>query len=521
MEESVCNNNRNKIFLLLLLVIIGCLGFLITENVYAASPQITYTTHVQDYGWQSWCFNGTMSGTSGESKRLEGIRIKLSNQNYSGGIEYQTHVQDYGWQGFVKNGEMAGTTGECKRLEAIQIRLVGEMAEYYDIFYRVHAEEFGWLAWTKNGNSAGTSGFSYRLEGIEIQILPKGDSAPGNTYGAYKQPILQYTTHVQDYGWQASVAEAQISGTSGEGKRLEGIKIQLVNQNYAGDIGYQTHVQDYGWQRAVSNGEMSGTSGKAKRLEAIQVRLIGDISNYYDIYYRVHVENIGWQDWVKNGQVAGTEGLSYRLEAIEIKLLSKGNEPWITSLEASKSNSQIIVVSAYDKSYAEVTMYTKYDSKWTINFSVTGRLGAQGIQKVREGDKKTPSGIYRLHTPFGIKANPGCPIGYTQISKNHYWSGEPEKYYNKFVDISQVSDYRQGGGEHLIEYGGVYNYCVAVDYNPECVVGKGSAIFLHCQGKGSTAGCISIPESNMVTVLQNLRSDARIIIDYDMNLGLY
>ena len=62
----------------------------------------------------------------------------------------------------------------------------------------------------------------------------------------YKQPSLQYTTHVQDYGWQASASDDQLSGTSGEGKRLEGIKIQLVNQKYSGGIEYRTHVQEEG-----------------------------------------------------------------------------------------------------------------------------------------------------------------------------------------------------------------------------------------------------------------------------------
>ena len=512
---------RKKITLLFILISFACLGILMSHKVVAASPQVIYQTHVQDYGWQDWRSDGAMSGTSGESKRLEGIRIELSNQDYSGGVEYQTHVQDYGWQGFQSNGAIAGTTGECKRLEAIQIRLTGDMAEHYDIYYRVHAQEFGWLAWTKNGKSAGTSGFSYRLEAIEIRLLPKGDPAPGNTYGSYKQPALQYTTHVQDYGWQAAASDDQISGTSGEGKRLEGIKIQLVNQKYDGSIEYQTHVQDYGWQDWRSDGEMAGTSGESKRLEAIHIRLTGDIANYYDIYYRVHVQTIGWQDWVKNGETAGTEGHSYRLEAIEIKLVSRGNEPWITNLEAAQTSSQIIVVSAYNTNYADVTMYTKYGSSWSKNFSVTGRLGTNGIQKEKEGDKRTPSGIYALHTPFGIKADPGCPQGYLQVNENHYWSGEPAKYYNKLVDASKVSDYRQGGGEHLIDYPGVYNYCVAVDYNPQCIVGKGSAIFLHCSGKSTTAGCMSIPESNMITVLQNLRSDAKIIIDYECNLGLY
>ena len=41
------------------------------------TPKIMYKTHVQDYGWQEWKNNGEMSGTSGESKRLEGIEIRI------------------------------------------------------------------------------------------------------------------------------------------------------------------------------------------------------------------------------------------------------------------------------------------------------------------------------------------------------------------------------------------------------------------------------------------------------------
>jgi len=33
--------------------------------------------HVQDYGWQAWKRDGAMAGTSGESKRLEGIEIRV------------------------------------------------------------------------------------------------------------------------------------------------------------------------------------------------------------------------------------------------------------------------------------------------------------------------------------------------------------------------------------------------------------------------------------------------------------
>ena len=62
-------------------------------NETEKKEDISYSTHVQDYGWQSEKSNGETSGTSGESKRLEAISIQLDNQSdYAGDITYQTHV---------------------------------------------------------------------------------------------------------------------------------------------------------------------------------------------------------------------------------------------------------------------------------------------------------------------------------------------------------------------------------------------------------------------------------------------
>lgn len=145
------------------------------------TPNVNYTTHVQTNGWQDKVSNGTGSGTTKQKKRLEGIKIDLSNLPYAGGVQYRTHVQSFGWQNWVANGALSGTTGKAKRLEAIQIQLTGEMANKYDIYYRVHAETYGWLGWTKNGSSAGTEGLHKRLEAIEVKLVKKGGSAPGST----------------------------------------------------------------------------------------------------------------------------------------------------------------------------------------------------------------------------------------------------------------------------------------------------------------------------------------------------
>lgn len=299
------------------------------NSVVSSSPSISYQTHVQDYGWQSWKSNGEVSGTVGQSKRLEGINIKLSNIN--GSIEYKTHVQDIGWQDWKSNGQMSGTSGQSKRLEAIKVKLSGEAANQYDVYYRVHAQDYGWLDWAKNGESAGTEGYSKRLEGIQIVLVKKGENAPGSTSRPFIYKMIKYQTHVQNIGWQGEKADGQMSGTTGQSLRLEAIKIQL-SSSIDGGIVYKTHVQDYGWLNFVTNGQASGTTGQAKRLEAIQMQLTGNAKNQYDLYYRVHAQNFGWLGWAKNGESAGTAGYSYRLEGIQIVLVPKGgNAPGSTS----------------------------------------------------------------------------------------------------------------------------------------------------------------------------------------------
>ncbi|RGU70795.1 N-acetylmuramoyl-L-alanine amidase [Holdemanella biformis] len=307
--------------------IVAALG--LTKVVVNTNPSVTYQTHVQDYGWQEWKNNGEMSGTSGQSKRLEGINIKL--QNLSESVEYQTHVQDIGWQGWKSNGVMSGTSGQSKRLEAIKIKLSGDAANKYDIYYRVHAQDYGWLGWAKNGESAGSEGYSKRLEGIEIKLVKKGGAAPGSISRPFVCKTITYQTHVQNIGWQAEKADGEVSGTSGQSLRLEAIKIKL-GSSIDGGLTYATHVQDIGWQSFVSNGQLSGTSGQSKRLEAIKINLTGNATKQYDIYYRVHAQNFGWLGWAKNGQSAGTAGYSYRLEAIQIVLVPKGgNAPGSTT----------------------------------------------------------------------------------------------------------------------------------------------------------------------------------------------
>lgn len=65
-----------------------------------------------------------------------------------------------------------------------------------------------------------------------------------------------------------------------------------------------------------------------------------------------------------------------------------------------------------------------------------------------------------------------------------------------------------------------YDYGLALDYNKECVPGKGSAIFLHCftaSPDSGSAGCIRLPESRMRELVQSATERTKVVIAADLS----
>lgn len=195
---------------------------------------------------------------------------------------------------------------------------------------------------------------------------------------------------------------------------------------------------------------------------------------------------------------------------------------WVGKLDAAKNAKQLFIVAAFseDATDAWISLHEKQsDGSWHMVMTTPGFVGKSGVGKTKEGDAKTPVGVFHFNRAFGIADDPGCAIPYVKADAETYWSGDPCKgcHYNELVSLEELPelDIESGDSEHIIDYIYQYQYCLNISYNEEGTPGLGSAIFLHCLGpvKPFTGGCVAIPEDHMRYVMQHIDADTVVVID--------
>lgn len=176
---------------------------------------------------------------------------------------------------------------------------------------------------------------------------------------------------------------------------------------------------------------------------------------------------------------------------------------------------KVVLIDGTGGANADATTCEKDDSgKYVEVSSYDAQVGYNGIAaegaKV-EGDGKTPAGTFALTDGFGINEKPSAFTGdWTKVKKGDIWVDDPNSpLYNTYVPAEEAEGVK---GEQLYE-SPAYDYAQIIDYNPEAIPGAGSAIFLHVNtGSGKTAGCVSLPESDLLDVFEWADADTEIQI---------
>ena len=174
--------------------------------------------------------------------------------------------------------------------------------------------------------------------------------------------------------------------------------------------------------------------------------------------------------------------------------------------KTAKNTQQIILVEDHN-----LSLWDKNKSgDWVKTFETFCGYGSGGLnENRREGDATTPIGSFPILYAFGQGENPGAKMEYKKITENSWMSAESTSY-NTWVE----SETPLQNGEHLIEvYQYAYGMNIGFNINP-AVVGRGSAVFLHCKGMGrwTTAAGVCVREEDMIKLLRKTKSGAYIII---------
>ena len=141
--------------------------------------------------------------------------------------------------------------------------------------------------------------------------------------------------------------------------------------------------------------------------------------------------------------------------------------------------------------------------------------GKRGLTKYKkEGDKKTPKGLYNLENLYYRKDKIDKPITSLkciQINKAMGWCDDVSKKnkYNKLIKSSQKIHH-----EKLFRKDNKYDILIPISYNRKKIkIGKGSAIFIHITNDyKKTDGCIALKKNDLLILLKLINKKTKIKI---------
>jgi L,D-peptidoglycan transpeptidase YkuD (ErfK/YbiS/YcfS/YnhG family) len=190
-------------------------------------------------------------------------------------------------------------------------------------------------------------------------------------------------------------------------------------------------------------------------------------------------------------------------------------------VELRAGTMQVVTVNHTRGVRARVSLWRLAADGWRRQLTTAdGRTGAGGLvdgDRRQQGSGTTPVGTYGLTSTFGTHAaDPRARLPHHRIRKGDHWvQDNASDHYNR------LRNQREGGfrwwlpsshpdsSERLTDFPRQYEWSIVTDFNVEQVRHRGSGIFLHVNGRGATAGCVSAPR-RFIRTLVRLLDPARV-----------
>jgi L,D-peptidoglycan transpeptidase YkuD (ErfK/YbiS/YcfS/YnhG family) len=166
---------------------------------------------------------------------------------------------------------------------------------------------------------------------------------------------------------------------------------------------------------------------------------------------------------------------------------------------------QVVTVNHGHGYHARVVFWVLRDGRWQRQYTARdGRIGYGGLvapHQRHQGSGTTPLGTTKLISAFGRHPrSQWWDLPYRRIRKGDYWVEDNRShYYNRYRNKTQggfrwwLPASKVNSSERLRDFPVQYEYSVVTSYNRAQVRHRGAGIFLHVNGRGATAGCVSAP----------------------------
>jgi L,D-peptidoglycan transpeptidase YkuD (ErfK/YbiS/YcfS/YnhG family) len=160
----------------------------------------------------------------------------------------------------------------------------------------------------------------------------------------------------------------------------------------------------------------------------------------------------------------------------------------------------------FSSRYYVYTLEKDHDDWKLVSGPMKATIGENGFAPLgekREGDGKTPSGIFPLKRTFGYDKTAKTKMPFRQATEEDLWVDDPNAPdYNQWVKQGETG---AASYEKMRREDDQYKYGIVIEYNTDPVIkGHGSAIFFHVwKGKGlPTAGCVAVSEEDIIKIIE-------------------
>lgn len=179
-------------------------------------------------------------------------------------------------------------------------------------------------------------------------------------------------------------------------------------------------------------------------------------------------------------------------------------------------NQQFIFVSYENKkeSLAKLSFCEWEKGGWKYYVKDEAAFGGKYgfTKKKKEGDFKTPIGVFQIISGFGTAVTRGLKLPYTIIDRQVWVDDAASGYYNTMQPEDDEKKWKSAERLKIP----AYKYALATDYNKKGIPDKGSAIFIHCRtDKEYTKGCIALPEKTMLAIVEQVDIQKKPVIIID------